>query len=138
MLLHGIFLSLTYLLSRILYIRHRNLTPEVLLGTRTLIATMILALWHNVRLKNIMVDSVPPHMYKNLFLRCLQACFLNVFEFTVVKYVSLIFQGIALNLSPISTMILSFFITGEAIKMEDIIFIIISFMAATLITYGNY
>ena len=124
--------------SRMLYQRHPTLIPELLLGTRCTVACLMLVSWHNLKLKYIMYDSVPSEKYKYLFMRCLQACLLNIFEFTVVKYLSLIFQGIALNLSPISTVILSFFMTGESIKVSEIVFIIISIMAATLITFGNY
>ena len=47
---------------------------------RCLIASVILLIWHNKRLKWIMYDSVPSEKAKVLLYRCLQASSLNVID----------------------------------------------------------
>ena len=83
-----------------------------------------------------MYDSIPLNQKKNLFFRCLAAGMINSLELTIVKYLSMVFQGVARNLSPIATMILSALWTGEKFKTVDIIFMVFSLLGVTAITYG--
>ena len=71
-----------------------------------------------------------------MFFRCVAAGMINTLELTIVKYLSLVFQGVARNLSPIATMIMSAFWTGEKFKTVDIIFLVVSLLGVTAITYG--
>ena len=54
----------------------------------------------------------------------------------VIKYISLVFHGIANNLTPIVTMVMSYFSLDERFKVGDIVFIVISLIGATLTTLG--
>lgn len=83
-----------------------------------------------------MYDSVPPGQGFNLFLRCFQASLINIIELSIIKYISLVFQGIARNLTPIATVFLSFLMTGEKFKTVDIVFILVSLFGVTLTTIG--
>lgn len=56
--------------------------------------------------------------------------------FYIIKYISLVFQGIVANLTPIATMMLSFFMTGERFKISDIIFITVSLIGVIIVTVG--
>ena len=47
-------------------------------------------------------------------------------------------MGIAFNLTPFYTIILSFVLTGELAKLSDVVFLLVTFIAVSLITYGNY
>ena len=61
---------------------------------------------------------------------------MNFNAFFVIKYISLVFHGIANHLTPIVTMVLSYFTLNERFKGSDIIFTAISLCGATLTTLG--
>ena len=70
--------------------------------------------------------------------RVLQGAGLNIFEFSVIQYISLIYLGIGFNLTPLVTLFVSFYLTGETFKKSDYIFLAVSFTAVSMITYGNW
>ena len=110
--------------------------PEQLLFARSFFGTLICILMARGNLKYILYDSVPPNQGKNIFLRCFQASLINIIELTIVKYISLIFQSIARNLTPIATVVMSYFMTGEKISNSEIVFIVISLAGVTCTTVG--
>ena len=57
---------------------------------------------------------------------------------TVIKYFSLIYIGLAQNITPLVTIVMSYFMTGERLKSIDIILIFITFIGVTFISYGFY
>ena len=59
-----------------------------------------------------------------------------VITFYIIKYISLAFQGIIANLTPIVTMLLSSLMTGERFKQSDIIFISVSLTGVIIVTLG--
>jgi len=61
---------------------------------------------------------------------------INTLELTIVKYLSMVFQGVSRNLAPIATIVISYFWTKERFKPVDIIFTIVSLLGVTAITYG--
>jgi drug/metabolite transporter (DMT)-like permease len=48
----------------------------------------------------------------------------------------LVFQGVSRNLTPIATIVISFFWTGERFKSVDIIFTIVSLIGVVAIIWG--
>lgn len=60
-----------------------------------------------------MIDSIPSSQYKNMFFICLAAGAINCIELTIVKYLTLVFTGVARNLTPIVTVIMSALWIGE-------------------------
>lgn len=70
-------------------------------------------------------------------LRCFQAISINFIEFTVVKNISLVFQGIARNLTPIATVILAYFMTNERFSGVDKFFIVISLIGVIILNVGE-
>ena len=57
-------------------------------------------------------------------------------QFTIVKYLSLIYIGLAQNVAPMVTIIMSYYMTGEKLKIIDIFIILITFIGVSLISYG--
>jgi len=55
-------------------------------------------------------------MYKNILIRCLLNCSVVMIDFYVIKYISLAFRGVLKGLTPVVTMIFSWFIIGERFK----------------------
>ena len=79
---------------------------------------------------------MPDGAAKLIALRWFLSMVANCVEQSVVKYISLVFCGIARNLTPIATIILSFILTGERFKQFDIVFILVSLCAVTMVTIG--
>ena len=61
---------------------------------------------------------------------------INIIELSIAKYLSLVFQGVSRNLTPIATIVISFFWTGERFKSVDIIFTIVSLIGVVAIIWG--
>lgn len=111
--------------------------PIQLLFGRSLFACIFSILFVNKDLKKHMYDDVPRSQFKNLGLRCVQSCSVNVIDFAIVKYISLVFQSVAKNLTPIATILLSAYLTGERFNCRnDLAFSIISLGGVTLVTLG--
>ena len=107
-----------------------------MLFLRSIIATILCIIIVNKDLKYAMYDSIPLNQKKNLFFRCLAAGMINSLELTIVKYLSMVFQGVARNLSPIATMILSALWIGEKFNNIDILFMVVSLIGVIAITIG--
>jgi drug/metabolite transporter (DMT)-like permease len=104
---------------------------------RGVISTIFCVFYVNKNLKHVIWDSVPNTHFKFLAVRCLQNSVFILIQFTIVKYLSLIYIGLAQNMTPLFTIILSYFLTGEKLKMNDVGLIFISFVGVTLITLGS-
>jgi drug/metabolite transporter (DMT)-like permease len=81
-------------------------------------------------------DEIPRNQIKILIIRSLIFTGGICITFYIVKYISLVFQGIVANLTPVATMILSFFMTGERFKLSDVIFITVSLIGVIIVTLG--
>lgn len=103
---------------------------------RSAVATLLCVIIVNKNLKFAMYDSIEKNQAKNLTLRCLAAGMINTLELTIVKYLSMVFQGVARNLTPIATMILSALWIGEKFNNIDILFMIVSLIGVIAITIG--
>ena len=89
-------------------------------------------------LKQRIWDDLPPEKVKLLFIRCFLATTVQVTNLTIVKYFSLIFQGIARNLTPIVTILLSQVMIGESVPCFDISFTLVSLIGVVLIIAGGF
>ena len=89
----------------------------------------------NKNLKKIF-DEIPRNQVKILIIRSLIFTGGMCITFYIIKYISLVFQGIVANLTPIATTILSFMMTGERFKISDIIFITVSLIGVIIVTIG--
>ena len=89
----------------------------------------------NKNLKNLF-EEIPRNQIKILIIRSLIFTAGMCITFYIIKYISLVFQGIVANLTPIATMMLSFFMTGERFKISDIIFITVSLIGVIIVTVG--
>jgi drug/metabolite transporter (DMT)-like permease len=78
-------------------------------------------------------DSVPRSQFQNLAIRSCQGSLLILIQFTIVKYLSLIYIGVAQNCTPLVTVLMSYFMTGERVKMIDIVMILITFIGVSFI-----
>ena len=136
MVLYTLALSLSFLTASFVYQRNVQMQPEQLVVLRSFFGTLICIVTVNKDLWHVMYASVPHGQGKNIALRCLQGSLINLIEMTIIKYISLIFQGIARNLSPIATIIMSFYTTGEHIKKTDLLYISISLIGVTCTTIG--
>jgi len=83
-----------------------------------------------------MWDSIPVGQGKNIFIRCCQSPLVAFIESWVVYYISLVYQSIASNFTPIFTMFLSYFMTGEKITKIDLSFVLFSLIGVTMTTIG--
>ena len=54
----------------------------------------------------------------------------------MVKYISLLYVGLTFNISPILTVVLSYFILGEKLKVMDLVLIGVILAGVTLIVVG--
>jgi hypothetical protein len=88
-------LSLTFLASKFLYESHSDMEASQLLFMRGIISSTFSILWVNTKLKMVVWDSIPRSQFKNLAIRSGQACLLILIQFTIVKYLSLIYIGVA-------------------------------------------
>ena len=103
---------------------------------RGVISTLFSILYVNRRLKYVVYDSVPKKQFKNLFIRGSQATLLILIQFTIAKYLSLVYIGLAQNITPLVTVVMSFYMTGERIKRLDLALIFVTFIGVTLVTLG--
>jgi len=103
---------------------------------RGLIATFLCLTIVNKKIKHVVWDSVPCLYFVGLAVRSIQATVLVLIMFTIVKYLSLVYIGLAQNLTPLVTVIMSYFATGERLKLLDLFLIFITFVGVTCITIG--
>ena len=90
------------------------------------------------KLKKRMWDDLPTNKLRLLFLRAFLATTVQLTNLTIVKFFSLIFQGIARNLTPIVTILLSQVMIGEEVPCFDIVFTLISLIGVVLIIAGGF
>lgn len=110
-----------------------------MLYVRGIISSVFSILYVNKNLKHVVYDGVPEGCMKKLVLRGFQATLLICIQFTIVKYLSLIYIGIAQNITPLVTIVMSYYMTGEVLKTSDIVMIFVTFAGVSLITIGfNY
>ena len=103
---------------------------------RGVISTIFSLCYSNVNLKYVVYDSIPRHQFTNLLKRSLQASSLILIQFSIVKYLSLIFIGISQNCTPLVTVFMSFYMTGEKIRCFDFVLIFITFIGVMLVILG--
>ena len=88
-------LSLTFLTSKFIYQRNSDIQPCQLLFARGVISTLFSIMITNKDLKYVIWDGIPKEQFKNLAVRSFQATCLILIQFTIVKYLSLIYIGLA-------------------------------------------
>ena len=136
-MLYGVVISLSFLVAKFLFQRHPEIQVEQLLLLRSSIGILIVILTVNKDLPKALWTQIPKGQFKNVFLRCFQDIGINFIEFQVVKNISLVFQGIARNLTPIATVVLAYFMTKERFSRVDIFFIIVSLIGVILLNIGT-
>ena len=104
---------------------------------RASIGVLLNILIVNKDLPKALWTQISKVQFKNIFLRCFQDIGINFIEFQVVKNISLVFQGIARNLTPIATVVLAYFMTKERFSRVDIFFIIVSLIGVILLNIGT-
>ena len=129
--------SFTFLLCQYTYQRNpQKLDPLQLLLLRSVFATLTCLIIVNKNLKRVLFDEIPRNKIKLLTIRSLNFTIANFISFYIIKYISLAFQGISANLTPIATMVLSSFLHGERFKSSDIIFVTVSLLGVIIVTLG--
>lgn len=99
-------------------------------------ASIMCILIVNINLKSAVYDSIPKNQFNILLLRSVAAAVISFVDYSTIKYINLAFQAITTNLTPIPTSILSWYMTGEVSKNSDIAFMILSMIAASMVTVG--
>jgi len=92
--IYGLCVAICMLLASFLYYKHKSMQPEQLLFLRSAVATLLCVIIVNKNLKYAMYDSIEKKQVKNLTFRCLAAGMINTLELTLVKYLSMVFQGV--------------------------------------------
>ena len=128
--------SVQYLLSKVLYHRHPTLQPSQLLTVRGIIATIFGFLYVNKDIKLAMWDGVPEGNTFLLIQRIMCNCLSVIINFTVIKYMSLIYVGVAQNLSPLLIVVMSYFCLGERINKQDLVLLFVTFVGVVIVIYG--
>lgn len=93
--------------------------------------------WVNKDIKDVMVTRIPRNQMGLMIARCLSGAAAHIIQFTISKYLSLIFIGLAQNSAPLVTIVLSRIMTGEQIKKIDIVMIVITFIGVSLLSMGD-
>ena len=110
--------------------------PAQFLTLRGVMSTAFSLLLVNVNLKKEVWDNLPEGCFVALLKRSLQGCCLILIQFTIVKYLSLVYIGLAQNIAPLVTIVMSYFMIGEQLKRSDLMMIGITFVGVTFITLG--
>lgn len=125
-----------FLLTQLLYIQIPEMSVSQLIFGRSLVASIGVLMINNVNYKKRVYDDVPSSMVKMLVLRCFLTVVGIFLEFTVIKYLSLVYQGIARNLTPIATLLMAVYMNGEKISAFDALFTIVSLGGVIMIVAG--
>jgi len=107
-----------------------------LVALRGVISTIWCLLWVNKNVKRYVWDDVSSNQFSELCKRAIQGSLLVFVQFSVAKYLSLVYIGLAQNIAPLVTIVMSYFMIGEKLKPIDIFLIIITCAGVTLITLG--
>lgn len=134
--LYSLLLAICCLISRYLFLRNPDMQPEAQLFMRTFMSNVMLAVYLNRQLPHVAYSSIPSDQMGNLAKRALQASLLNIIEFSVLKYIALVFQGVAYNLNPVVTTLLAYFLENERPASVDLVFMICLFAAVFMVTLG--
>jgi drug/metabolite transporter (DMT)-like permease len=133
---HYVCLSFNFLLLKVLYNRMPNLSSNQVLCVRSMLSSLWLLVALNKKIKFYMWESVPEGMVPMLIFRSILAYSWNLLTLEIVRYFSLVYQGISMNAVPIITSVMSFFLLGETLKRVDILMVVITFFGVTLVTLG--
>ena len=137
MVLWSITLSVSLFLGKVIINKNPKITnPEELLFIRSLFATIATIITVNKNIPKAMYYEVPAGNKTLLLVRCVSASMLNIMQYSLVKYISLTFQAVSRNLTPIATVFISYLLLKESIKLTDLLFTCISFVGVTLMVIG--
>ncbi len=104
---------------------------------RSVVSCILLAIYLNGNLKNVMFDSVAPDSVPGLAVRTLTGNVAIFINFMSVKYFPLTTVAMMINCAPILTLILVGPILDEKVKLKDAICCIAAFLAIGLVILGN-
>jgi drug/metabolite transporter (DMT)-like permease len=104
---------------------------------RSVVSCLLLALYLNKNLKNVMFDSVKSDSVPGLVVRTLTGNVAIFINFMSVKYFPLTTVAMMINCAPILTLILVVPILDEKVKLKDVICVIAAFLAIGLVILGN-
>lgn len=107
-------LSLSQLLAKIIYERHKTISPLEFIATRETVACCIWILSINVKLKHYMWDRILPNQFKQLIVRSIFGTFNGYFSIQNIKYFTLVYCGISTNAAPLVTCVFSYIFLKEA------------------------
>ena len=137
MVLWSITLSVSLFLGKVIINKNPKITnPEELLFIRSLFATIATIITVNKNIPNAMYYEVPEGNKALLLLQLISTSMVNIIQYSLVKYISLIFQAVCRNSSPIATVFISYLLLKESIKLTDLLFTFISFVGVILIVIG--
>ena len=118
-----------------------NKVPEAgamqVLFLRAIVSTMISFALMNVHFVQIMFTSIPRSSYSNLAVRCAQGLVSFYFIYYALRYLPLVFVSLVMNLSPITTAIMSYCILGEKLSKLDIGILIVCLGGMIVLIMGS-
>lgn len=126
------------ILADFLYERVPEIQSFQIQFLRSIFSVMITMSLNCGHIKERVWDKLPPGKMKLMLLRCVLATIVQVTNLTIVKYFSLVFQGIARNMTPIVTILLSQVLIGESVSCFDISFTLVSLIGVVFIIAGGF
>lgn len=136
MLLSTLVQSWNWLGVKYIYIWNPELNGFKVVFLRSFMAMIVLVVIINKNLKNVLYDSFPSENKKHMFYRILFGIFSIMTMNSLVKYFPLSTIAVIINLNPIFTMFLGYFILKEKVTKLDVLCLIISFIAVLMMIFG--
>lgn len=112
--------TLSYVVGKFIYLQPAKINPMQLLFVRCVVGLAGLLVWFNTKFMNIIWHDIPAGSFKSLVIRGVTCTTVNLIQYSVIKYLNLVFVGIASNAVPPITALLSFLFIGELLKARHI------------------
>ena len=125
-ILYTIFYSLAFLCAAYLYDRNPDLVPFQMLTMRATFALTCLTIFYNKELKKAIWDDIDLKSSPPLIFRSLQGCYDDFISFTATAVIPLTMISIINNLSPLTTVVLAYYVLKERIRAFEIFIIILT------------
>ncbi len=125
------------MLAKIIFERHPQTTPTLLLFLRSATSVVLLALILNIKLKEYLYDNFDSKLKWKLAIRVILGVFVIVCIYTSVKSLPLVLVGVVTNLSPLFTAVLSFIILKKALSTVDLVALVVSFAGVVILITGG-
>jgi drug/metabolite transporter (DMT)-like permease len=129
--------SLSTIIGKIIFTNNPNLQVTEFLVIRSFTQFIIIVIIVNKDLKKYMFDTIQKKHYNKLIFRVVVILFATYCNFSSIKNLSLIINGLVKNTGPLFTALLSYYFLNEGISTIEVLCLIGAFSGVSYMIIGS-